>query len=265
MKSEIIFHLPKDFPWSSNILYFDSIDSTNTYAKLIAAQGACHGTVVVAGSQTSGRGRMGRSFHSPENCGIYLSVILRPDCPASQLMHLTCAAGVAMCDALQESANIRPGIKWINDLVLGSKKIGGILTELSMHSDGHVDYAVVGIGINCNQAASDFPCELQKIATSLFSATGRIIDLPKLAAAMIYHLKSMSDTMLANQKRIMERYASDCVTLQKEVVIHTAGGVRRGYAYGIDNEGALLVRFSDGSCNAISSGEASVRGMYGYA
>lgn len=265
MRSEILSFLPEDFPWRNNIHYFDSIDSTNTYAKQIASQGACHGTVIIAGSQTSGRGRMGRSFHSPESSGIYLSVILRPDCPSTQLMHLTCATGVAMCDAVEECTGIRPGIKWINDLVIGSKKIGGILTELSMRADGHVEYAVIGIGINCNQAADDFPCELKEIATSLFAATAQTVSIPKLSAAMICNLKTMADTLLTAQNAIMQKYVHDCVTLQKEVVIHASHGTKTGFAYGVDNDGGLLVRFLDGSCETISSGEASVRGMYGYA
>ena len=157
MIASILNRLPEDFPWKHSIQYFPTIDSTNTRAKLLAAQGAPHGTVLIAGHQSGGRGRMGRSFHSPEGMGIYLSVILRPDCPATDLMHLTCAAGVAMCDAVEAAAGFRPGIKWTNDLIWGKRKLGGILTELSLKSDGTADYAVVGIGINCCQQPEDFP------------------------------------------------------------------------------------------------------------
>ena len=137
--------LPPGFPWRESIHYYPTIDSTNTQAKHLAAQGAPHGTVLIAGHQTGGRGRLGRSFHSPEGLGIYLSVILRPNCLAKDLMHLTCATAVAMCDAVEAAAAFRPGIKWTNDLIWGKRKLGGILTELSLNPDGAVDYAVVGI------------------------------------------------------------------------------------------------------------------------
>lgn len=264
MKSEIIAHLPEDFPWRNSICYFDSIDSTNSYAKRIAAEGAGNGTIVVADSQTAGRGRMGRSFHSPQQSGIYLSIILRPKCAGQDLMHLTCAVGVAMCNAMEQCCSIRPGIKWINDLVLGSKKIGGILTELSLNANGQVDYAVVGIGINCNQPQESFPEQLQQIATSIFAVTGNSVSLPKLTAAMIVQLKAMADNLFHTQQATMLQYEKDCVTLQKEVVIHTSQGTKSGFAYGIDNSGGLLVRYDDGNTDIISSGEASVRGMYGY-
>ena len=101
MKEHVLQLLPGDFPWGEQLLFFDMVDSTNTLAKKLAAEGAPEGTVLIANSQTGGRGRMGRSFHSPAGTGIYLSVILRPGRPAEDLMHLTCAAGVAMCDAIE--------------------------------------------------------------------------------------------------------------------------------------------------------------------
>ena len=153
MLCEILRKLPEDFPWKDTIRHFPTVNSTNTLAKELAQAGAPHGTVLIADAQTGGRGRMGHSFHSPAGSGIYLSVILRPNCHASQLMHLTCATGVAMCSAVKATTGITPGIKWTNDLVCGTNKLGGILTELSLEPDGHVRYAVVGIGINCNQAA----------------------------------------------------------------------------------------------------------------
>lgn len=265
MITEILSHLPGDFPWRSNIQYFDTLVSTNSYAKELAAQGAPHGTVVIAGMQTAGRGRMGRSFYSPKDGGIYLSVILRPNCPASMLMHLTCAAGVAMCDAVEETTGLRSGIKWINDLVLGNKKLGGILTELSLAADSSTEYAVVGIGINCNQNEEDFPEELRSVATSLSVFTEKSISLSSLAASMIRHLRRMDFCLLNSKKAIMDRYRLDCVTLGKDVTVHAAQSDRTGYAFGIDDDGALQVRFPDGSCESISSGEASVRGMYSYA
>ena len=127
MKEQILQKIPTECPWRDTLYWYDTIDSTNNRAKELAREGAPHGTVVTSGCQTAGRGRMGRSFHSPEGLGIYLSVILRPNCPPDQLMHLTSCAAVAMCDAVQKVSGLRPGIKWVNDLILNKKKLGGIL------------------------------------------------------------------------------------------------------------------------------------------
>ena len=262
MIASILNTLPENFPWKHSIQYFPTIDSTNTRAKLLAAQGAPHGTVLIAGHQSGGRGRMGRSFHSPEGMGIYLSVILRPDCPATDLMHLTCAAGVAMCDAVQAAAGFRPGIKWTNDLIWGKRKLGGILTELSLKPDGTADFAVVGIGINCCQQPEDFPEEIRDIAASLSMVSGQPVAPATLAAAMVMQLQNMAETLFDGTW--IPRYTADCVTVGREISIVRGDTVRHGSAFGVDPEGALLVRFADGHEEAIASGEVSIRGMYGY-
>ena len=264
MIQKIFTHLSPEHPWAAHIHYFDSIGSTNDEAKRLAQNGASHGTVVIAGHQTGGRGRMGRSFHSPAGLGIYLSVILRPDCAPADLMHLTCAAAVAMCDAVEAAAGFRPGIKWINDLVCGKRKLGGILTELSLDADRKVNYAVVGIGINCRHTVEDFPPELQDMAGSLSMITGSPVEPGRLAASMIRELEIMSQTLLTEKAATMDRYRADCVTVGKEVSIHRFEQVRHGTAMDIDNEGALIVRFPDGHNEAIAAGEVSIRGMYGY-
>lgn len=264
MKRQIQALLGLDHPWSGLLHWHDTTDSTNTRAKELAAAGAPHGTIVAAGHQTGGRGRMGRSFHSPADQGIYLSLILRPDCPPTRLMHLTCAVGTAVCDAVEETAGLRPGIKWINDLVLQQRKLGGILTELSIcPQSGNVRYAVVGIGINCYQDLSDFPEEIQDIATSL-RAAGTMVNRAALAAAMVRRLHKMDARLLADRASLLEAYRRDCITLGKKVVIHSGGQLRRGTALDITDDGALLVRFADGAVEAVNSGEASVRGLWGY-
>ena len=174
---------------------FETIDSTNTRAKEMAQQGAPHGTVLIARQQTGGRGRLGRSFHSPPGAGIYMSMILRPKCSPDNLMHLTCATAVAMCDAVEATTGFRPGIKWTNDLVWGKRKLGGILTELGFDGS-ELAYAVVGIGINCTQSADDFPPELQEMAASLSMATGAPIDTSRLEEEMIRALNTMDAELL---------------------------------------------------------------------
>lgn len=264
MIETILPHLPQGFPWKDTIHHFDTIDSTNTSAKQLAAQGAPHGTVLIADSQTGGRGRLGRSFHSPAGSGIYLSVILRPQCHASELMHLTCAAGVAICNAVEAACGIRPGIKWTNDLVFGKRKLGGILTELSLDSSGNANFAVVGIGINCTQSGLDFPEDIRCIATSLQMQTGSSVNRGRVIAAMLVALEEMSQTLLTKKAQIMTQYRSDCITVGQAISVVAGETVRYGTALSVDEEGALVVRFSDGQTEAVSSGEVSVRGMYGY-
>ena len=265
MKEQIIQNMKESCPWQDSLLWFDTIDSTNTRAKELAAQGAPAGTVLIADRQTGGRGRRGRSFHSPAGTGIYMSVILRPNCAPAELMHLTCAAAAAMCGAVDIAVGIRPGIKWTNDLVCNSRKIGGILTELGISSRGTLDYAIIGVGINCCQRESDFPEDIRTIAGSLYAVTGNQIDRALLAASMIDALYKMDQLLLTGKESMLQEYRRDCITLGKEIsVVKADGSVRHGIALDIDTEGALLVRFSTGETETVNSGEVSIRGMYGY-
>ncbi len=263
MIDAIAAHLPPDHPWQTQLHYFESIESTNTQAKVMALNGAPHGTVLLANTQTGGRGRMGRSFQSPPNSGIYMSVVLRPRCLARQLMHLTCATATAMVEAIVTSTGFRPGIKWTNDLVAGKQKLGGILTELSANAGGEVDWVIVGIGINCAQEQQDFHPDIRDIATSLSLCTGQPVNRAAVAAAMIVALEKM-DRILPDAKAFLPQYRADCVTIGQEVSILRGEEVRHGLALDVDEQGALLVQFSDGHREFIQSGEVSVRGMYGY-
>ena len=265
MKQQILKELSPGYPWGEYLHCFDCIDSTNTRARELAKQGAPAGTVLIADRQTGGRGRLGRSFHSPGGVGIYFSVILRPKCHATQLMHLTCAVAVAACNAVEKATGLRPSIKWTNDLVHGKQKLGGILTELGLKNDGTVDYAIIGIGINCCQEAGDFPDEIRSIATSLSMVTGHSIDRSRVAAALMEAMYQMDKTLLTGQPAMMDRYRAGCITLGQEIsLVRADGNVRHGTALDIDAEGALVVQFSDGHLETVTSGEVSVRGMYGY-
>ena len=264
MKEQIIKNLRESCLWQDSLLWFDSIDSTNTRARELARQGAPHGTVLIADHQTGGRGRRGRSFHSPAGSGIYMSVILRPHCTPQQIMHLTCAAAVSMCDAVASAVGFRPGIKWTNDLVCGKRKIAGVLTELGFDNRGNVDFAVIGIGINCCQQEADFPEDIRSIAGSLTSISGQTIDRAVVAAAMMDALYRMDMELLTGKAHILNRYRKDCITLGKEISLVRGEEIRHGTALDIDDAGALIVRFPDGTAEAVNSGEVSVRGMYGY-
>ena len=264
MQDTILSLLPPDYPWKDRFHYFPTLDSTNDRMRLLARQGAPHGTVLVASHQTSGHGRRGRSFHSPDGMGIYLTLLLRPDCKPTELMHLTCAAAVAMCDAVEKAAHLRPGIKWTNDLVCGKRKLGGILTELGFTPEGRMDYAIIGIGINCCQQESDFPEEIAPIATSLSLITGQLVDRSQVTAAMMEALWQMDQQLLSQPEGILARYRKDCITVGQEISLVRGEEIRYGRAVSVDDQGALVVEFSDGHLEAVNSGEVSIRGMYGY-
>lgn len=262
MKNEIVSQIATECPWRDTLLWYDTIDSTNTRAKALAKDGAPHGTVLVAGAQTGGRGRMGRSFLSPTG-GVYLSVILRPACPPDRLMHLTCAAAVAGCKAVEQACGICPQIKWTNDLVYGKKKLGGILTELALDGRGFVEYAVIGIGINC-ETGTDFPPELQEMVTSVRELSPTHCTAAKVTAALVEALYKTDKQLISGKQEIMDYYRQRCITLGQEIKVLNADTVQYGTALELDDDGGLLIRFRDGSEKFVTSGEVSVRGMYGY-
>lgn len=264
MKEEILSYLPQDYPWRDRFIYLDTVDSTNNYLKKLAAQGAPEGTLAVADCQTGGKGRLGRSFQSPGGVGIYMSVLLRPNCPPEDIMHLTCGVGVAMCDAVEQATGTRPGIKWTNDLVCQKRKISGILAELGMTSQGTVDYAVIGVGINCCQGLEDFPEEIQSTAGSLAMVTGQQISRPKVAAAMMESFAKLHQGLFTGKDAMLETYRKDCITLGQKISLVRGDEVRHGTALDIGSDGDLIVRFEDGTVAPVSSGEVSVRGLYGY-
>lgn len=262
MIDSILKYLPSDHPWADRIHFFDCVESTNTLAKEMANSGAPHGTVLIADRQTAGRGRLGRSFLSPGGMGIYMSVILRYDCQATELMHLTCACGVHLCNAVESVLQVRPDIKWINDLVYHKKKLAGILTELVF--TGNQICAIVGIGLNCSQKPEDFDPQIRNIATSARMITGQQPNRGQLIAQMLRELHAMDLRLLTHKHALMAQYREDCITLGQSISILQNEAVRHGTAMDILPDGALLVRFDDGSESAVNSGEVSIRGMYGY-
>ena len=180
-------------------------------------------------------------------------------------MHLTCAAAEAMCDAVETTTGLRPGIKWTNDLVVGNRKIAGILTENGLNAQGLVDYAIIGTGINCSQQPEDFPPELRSTAGSLAMALGRSVDRPELAAQMLASFARMDAALYSGKEQMLSRYRQDCITLGKEVSLVRGAEIRHGTALDIGPQGDLIVRFRDtGEVAPVSSGEVSVRGLYGY-
>ena len=262
MIRQIQDYLPGDHPWQNQIIWYDVIDSTNTQAKKLALEGAPHGTVLIADRQTGGRGRLGRSFLSPGGMGVYMSVILRLPCKPAQLMHLTCAAAVAACDAVEAAVGFLPGIKWTNDLVYNKRKLAGILTELVILPEETV--AIIGIGINCNQKLSDFSDDIQSFAGSLQMFTQTDVDRLKVAAALIEAFSRMAPQLLSEKESVLNRYRDNCITVGKDIQLICADTVSYAHAVDIDENGALLIRLPDGNMHTVNAGEVSIRGMYGY-
>lgn len=244
------------------------VDSTNTWAKRLALEGAADGTVVVADCQTGGRGRLGRSFQSPAGKGVYLTALLRPSLTPESLLPVTALCAVAVCDAIEETCGLRPGIKWTNDLVLGGRKLCGILTELSLEAEtGQIQYLVLGIGVNVLHRPEDFSEDVARMATSLAMELGRPVSRPDLAAAEIRALDRLYGALESGDLAPwLAAYRRDCVTLGHRVQILSPDGRRETVeALDIDEQFGLVVRRRDGTRDVIRSGEVSVRGMYGYA
>ncbi len=246
---------------------FEELDSTNTRAKQLALEGAADGTVVIANSQTAGRGRMERSFQSPRDKGIYLTALLRPDLPVERLLPVTAMAGVALCDAVERVCGVRPGLKWPNDPVLNGRKLCGILTELSLEGEsGRLQYLVLGIGVNVLQGAADFAPEVAEVATSLAMTLGRPVSRPALAAALIEELDRLYGALRSGETAsYLAAYRRDCVNLGRTVQLLSAGGRETAEAVDIDQDFGLVVRDGSGALRTVRSGEVSVRGLYGYA
>lgn len=246
------------------LICLDSVDSTNNYLKRLALEGAEDGTVVVADQQTAGRGRLGRSFQSPPDTGIYLSILLRPPVAPAQAVNLTACTAVAMCDAVETACGLRPQIKWTNDVLLEQRKVCGILTEMSVEGEtGALQYIVVGIGVNVNQKLEDFPPELQSIAGSVAMARGERLDRSRLTAEIVNAMDQMYEDWLRGTWQV-DRYRADCATLGREVRVIRGDQSRAAFAEAVDDDFGLVVRYEDGSRETVFSGEVSVRGLEGY-
>ena len=195
--------------------------------------------------------------------GLYFSIVLRPGLLPEQIMHLTAMTAVAIRRAILETTGLDVGIKWTNDLVYDRRKLCGILTELSIEAETRtVDYVVAGIGVNCNQTA--FAPEIADVAASIRMETGKPVDRSLLANAMLRQMLALARELQSGRAAWLAEFAAHCITIGQPVQIIRGDTVREAFAEGIDGEAALLVRYPDGTREAVNSGEVSVRGLYGY-
>ena len=240
------------------IICYDTVDSTNLVLKELAHKGAANGTVVVADSQGTGRGRMERTFFSPPGKGIWVSILLRPTFLPQDAPKCTLMAAVAVAHAM-EAFGLRAEIKWPNDILHDGRKMVGILTEMSAEMD-RVNYVVIGIGINVNIAPDDFPVELRTTATSLMQMKGE--PLPRVA--FLQELLRALDALYADVQSegfapVLAAWREYAVTLGQPVrVIGTAGETFEGIAADIDAEGALLIDTDKGR-KRVLAGDVSIR------
>ncbi|WP_352408627.1 biotin--[acetyl-CoA-carboxylase] ligase [Lawsonibacter hominis] len=246
------------------LLCLDTVDSTNNELKR-RADTAPDGLAVLAQEQTGGRGRLGRSFVSPAGKGLYLSVLLRPQCVLADAGMLTAWTAVAVCRALERCCGVRAGIKWPNDIVLEGRKLCGILTELELEAEtAALRHVIVGVGINVSQDAADFGPEVAPVAISLAQALGRAPRRSQLAAEVLSALDDLYRAFPAQKADYLARYRALCVTAGRAVRVLRPGQVRTGTAEAVNEDFALLVRWDNGEQEALSSGEVSVRGLLGY-
>ena len=245
--------------------HFEELDSTNKKAKELAAAGAGHGTLVTADAQHAGVGRRGRSWSSEKGAGIYMSMLLRPALGTEQVSMLTLVAALAAAKAFENFAVFpanTPCIKWPNDLVLRKKKVCGILTELTL--DGtNIDYVIVGIGINVSNRF--FPDEIKETASSILLERGQEVDRESLIAEIWNIFEKYYDIFCKTKdfSVLKEEYERYLINKEKEVNVLDPAGNYKGTAMGITNKGELIVD-TGAEYKYVSSGEVSVRGIYGY-
>lgn len=240
-------------PENTRFFLYNSTDSTNNESKRLLAKGIKENAVIIANEQTAGRGRLGRDFYSPKDTGLYFSYLFHPNKALSDTVFITTAAAVSVVRAIEKISELKPEIKWVNDVYLGGRKICGILTEaISDFESGVAQSVIVGIGINVNIA--DFPESIEKTAASL---NDKSITRPKIAQALADEIiKAASDLSAPD---ILEDYRAHSLVLGKEITYIKNGEKHTATADSIGNKGELIVKDENGTLQTLSSGEITIR------
>ena len=238
-----------------NVIVFDEVDSTNTVAKSLAEQGASEWTVVIASRQTGGRGRLGRSFFSPDGTGLYMSIILRPRVGVDAALNITASAAVAVTRAIEKLTDKMALIKWVNDVFVDNKKVCGILTEASFNmEDSSMEYAVLGVGVNLSMPKSGFPDDISNIAGDIgLDISMRDAFIAQIIKEFMYLYNGL------HQKLFYEEYKAKQMLIGKSVNVIKAGSVNGAVVEALDDECRLVVKYPDGTSEALYTGEVSVR------
>lgn len=255
---ELAWRLPQNRTVGRDIRVFEQTTSTNDVIEKLAQAGAKEGAVIFAESQTQGRGRLGREWQSPARKGLWFSVLLRPNLSPQAATQLTVASAAAVRRAIETQSGLKTEIKWPNDILVGGKKVAGILTELSAELD-RIKYVLVGIGVDVNLTVQDFSPELRPHATSLRIELGKPVDRVELAAAVLQQLDREYARVLAGEfSAVADDWEKHCTTLGQRLVVHL--GARRlcGRAEALGEDGALLLRTEHGHLERIVGGDVRV-------
>lgn len=246
-----------------NVAFYESVGSTNVQAKLLAEEDAPSGTLVVAQTQTAGRGRRGRGWVSPPGHNLYFTLLLRPEINPDKASMLTLVMALAVKEAIETVCGIQAGIKWPNDIVLNGRKVTGILTEMSMQGE-YIQHVVIGVGINVKQ--QEFAPELAGKATSLEAELGKPVARALLLEKVMERFEE--DYALFGERQdlslLLKAYNAALVNCDRKVQVLDPAGEYVGTAKGINEKGELLVVTSDNKLEKVFAGEVSVRGIYGY-
>lgn len=259
LPEEVSRGLMSDIFGRKGYFYYPEIDSTNNRALELAAEGYPEGTVVVAETQTAGRGRRGRTWHSPARHGIYLSVILRPPLPVREVPRVSLLVGVAVAETLEAEYDLPARVKWPNDILVNHRKIAGILSEVVTSPQQGVDYIVTGIGLNINNPLEDFPPDLRTDPTSVMAERDTPVSRVRILQGLLMRLESRYYQLLAGDwGGILKKGKDLSMVLGQEVKFDTPGGLAAGRAVDIDNNGFLLVQDEQGKTHTVMSGEVYI-------
>lgn len=255
---DLLARLGKTKVIGRDIRVFEQTTSTNDVVEKLARDGVKEGAVVFAESQTRGRGRLGRKWLSPGRSGLWFSILLRPDLRPQETTQLTVAAATALWRAIHNETGLRPEIKWPNDLLLHGRKVSGILTELTAELD-RVRHVILGIGVDVNLNAGDFPTELRKLATSLKLESGKPVSRSALAVAILRELdRDYARVVAGDFARVADEWEEHCTTLGHHVAIRIGDRRIRGRAESLSEDGALLLRTEHGHLERISGGDVTL-------
>ncbi|HAV62682.1 MAG TPA: biotin--[acetyl-CoA-carboxylase] ligase [Verrucomicrobiales bacterium] len=258
LADDLVARLGEDVVIGREIIVYRETASTNDIVERLAREGAAEGLVVFAESQSKGRGRLGRRWHSPPGMGLFFSVLLRPKLRPMEATQLTVAAATALVRAIDRTSGVRAEIKWPNDLLVDGRKLAGVLTELSAELDT-IKHVTLGIGLDVNQSAADFPPELRSIATSLRIASGQRVMRPDLATAVLQELgKDYARIVRGDFEQVADEWEARCTTIGRNVVIRVGDREVRGRAESLDHDGALIVRTQHGRQERIIGGDVSL-------
>ncbi|HXR04530.1 MAG TPA: biotin--[acetyl-CoA-carboxylase] ligase [Verrucomicrobiae bacterium] len=241
-----------------DIRVFEQTTSTNDVIERLARDDVKEGIVVFAESQTKGRGRLGRTWMSPARQGLWFSVLLRPELRPQETTQLTVASATALRRAIQSETGLDPEIKWPNDILIRGKKVAGILTELSAELD-RVKHVILGVGVNVNQGANEFPPELRKTASSLRIEAGKAIARPELATAILRELDQDYARVCGGLfAEVADEWEAHCTTIGRAVTIQVGERKIRGRAESLGEDGALQLRTEHGHLERIIGGDVTL-------